>query len=78
MDKLITILNGIHNLPVNEEDDCDPKDALCGHTQCASVYCRNCPFDYQIQSLSPDEHFVTQIHKTLEVMNHETRNSTPD
>ena len=76
MDKLITILNGVWKLP--QTGDYDPKGELCRKTLCTNVQCGNCPFDSELHFPNPDEHFVTQIHKTLEVMNHETRNSTPD
>ena len=76
MDKLITILNGIYNLP--ERKDYAPKEYICDLIICPDVLCSNCPMGI-LEYLNPDkELFVTQIHKTLEVMNHETRNSTPD
>lgn len=77
MDKqLIIILNGIWHSP--EGGEYDPKNNLCRSTLCGGVQCGNCPFDSELHFPNPDEHFVTQIHKTSEVMNHETRNSTPD
>lgn len=77
MDKqLIIILNGIWHLP--ERKDYAPKKYICDLIICPDVLCRNCPMG-NTHYLNPDkELFVTQIHKTLEVMNHETRNSTPD
>lgn len=76
MNELIITLISIWNLPEFEGND--PKGKLCSETSCIDVQCACCPFDSEIHFMSPDEHFVTQIHKTSEVMNHETRNSTPD
>ena len=76
MNELVITLIGIYNLP--ERSDYSPKEYLCESIKCPDVLCSCCPLgnpDY----INPDkEIFVTQIHKTSEVMNHETRNSTPD
>lgn len=73
MDKLIIILNGIYNLP--ERKNYAPKEYLCDLIICLDVRCNCCPMGNP-KYLNPDkEIFVTQIHKTLEVINHETRNS---
>lgn len=65
---LITILIEIYKLP--ETDIEKPKEYLCDNIRCPDVLCSSCPLGNP-KYLNPDkEIFVTQIHKTLEVINY--------
>jgi hypothetical protein len=75
MNELIIILNGIHKLP--EIGAYQPKQYLCSNIACGGdVSCTKCPL-VNPEYINPDiEIYVTQIHQTMEVMHHETRDST--
>lgn len=65
-DELIIILNEIQSLPeyLNIHS---PKQELCKRRTCIGVHCINCPLGFFFK----DKNYVFQIHKILEVINHE-------
>ncbi|AIX12374.1 hypothetical protein CPT_Pollock15 [Escherichia phage Pollock] len=65
-DELIIILNEIWSLP-EYQNIRGPKEELCRRITCTGVHCTNCPLGYFLK----DEDYVSQIHKILEVINHE-------
>lgn len=45
-------------------------------TNCIDIACNNCPVRNKL--VCSGEHYTTQMSLTMEAVNHETRNPTPD